>query len=66
MINIANVKLGVGYGLLRLDIPAINRLIPKVLPYTLSVNAGKALTPHERDITRAKIVREALIACKIK
>ncbi|MDE6473573.1 MAG: ATP--guanido phosphotransferase [Clostridia bacterium] len=66
MINIANVKLGVGYGLLKLDIPSINRLIPKVLPYTLSVKAGKKLSPHERDIMRAKIVREALLACKTK
>lgn len=66
MINIANVKLGVGYGLLKLDIPSINRLIPKVLPYTLSVKAGKKLSPRERDIMRAKIVREALIACKTK
>lgn len=64
MINIANVKLGVGYGLLNLDISVINKLIPKVLPYTLSVNAGKALSPHERDIMRAKIVRDTLIACK--
>ena len=64
MINIASVKLGVGYGLLNLDIHTINRLIPKVLPYTLSVNAGKALSPRERDIMRAKIVRDTLIACK--
>ena len=64
MINIANVKLGVGYGLLNLDIPSINKLIPMVLPYTLSVNAGKVLSPHERDIMRAKIVRDTLIACK--
>ena len=64
MINIANVKLGIGYGLLKLDISAINRLIPNVLPYTLSVKAGKVLNPHERDVMRAKIVRETLIACK--
>ncbi|MDE5654316.1 MAG: ATP--guanido phosphotransferase [Clostridia bacterium] len=66
MINIASVKLGVGYGLLKLDIPAINRLIPKVLPYTMSVNAGKALSPHERDVRRAKIVRDTLIESKIR
>ncbi|MDE5756785.1 MAG: ATP--guanido phosphotransferase, partial [Clostridia bacterium] len=65
MINIANVKLGIGYGLLQLDVNAINRLIPRVLPYTLSVHAGQKLNPRERDIMRAKIVREALIACKI-
>ncbi|MCI8421481.1 MAG: ATP--guanido phosphotransferase [Clostridia bacterium] len=64
MINIASVKLGVGYGLLKLDIPVINRLIPKVLPYTLSVNAGKALSPHERDVLRAKIVRDTLLEVK--
>ena len=66
MINIASVKLGVGYGLLKLDIPMINKLIPRVLPYTLSVKAGKALNSHDRDIMRAKIVRDTLIACKVK
>ncbi|MDE6276223.1 MAG: ATP--guanido phosphotransferase [Clostridia bacterium] len=66
MINIAYVKLGISYGLLKLDVRAINKLIPKVLPYTLSVNKGKILNPHERDVERAKIVRSALIACKIQ
>lgn len=64
MINIAYVKLGVGYGLLKLDLHAINKLIPKVLPNTLSVNVGRILKPHDRDVERAKIVRSTMIACK--
>ncbi|MCX4362214.1 MAG: ATP--guanido phosphotransferase [Clostridia bacterium] len=66
MINVANVKLGVGYGLLKLDMTAINRLIPKVLPYTMMASAGRELTPRERDKDRAKIVRETLIKSKIQ
>ena len=64
MINIAYVKLGISYGLLKLDVNAINKLIPKVLPNTLSINIGRLLKPHDRDVERAKIVRSTLIACK--
>lgn len=65
MINIANVKLGIGYGLLRLDMNTVNRLIPKVQPHTLNVSAGKVLSLKERDELRAKIVREQLLKSKI-
>ena len=64
MINVAYVKLGISYGLLKLDVKTINKLIPRVLPNTLSVNIGRILKPHDRDIERAKIVRSTLIACK--
>lgn len=65
MINIANVKLGISYGLLKLDTLLINRLIPKVQPHTLNVMEGKILSLRERDKLRADIVREQLIKSKL-
>ena len=65
MINIASVKLGISYGLLRLDIKQINKLIPKVQPHTLNVSEGKELSLKERDIIRARTVRNELIKAKI-
>lgn len=65
MINIANVKLGISYGLLKLDIKAVNRLIPKVQPHTLNVIEGRKLSLKERDKLRADTVREGLIKSKI-
>jgi len=51
--------------LLKLDIKAVNRLIPKVQPHTLNVIEGRKLSLKERDKLRADTVREGLIKSKI-
>ena len=57
---LSNVRLGAVAGLLDIDTEIIDKLMTDVEPATLSVNAGKSLTPRERDIERARLIREIL------
>ena len=57
---LSNVRLGAIAGLLDADVEAIDRLMTDVEPATLSVNAGKNLTPQERDTERAKLIQRVL------
>ena len=60
---LSNVRLGVASGQLEgIDSDVIDRLMIDVEPATLSVNAGKNLTPRERDEERAKLIRNTLNA----
>ena len=38
----------------------IDDLMTEIEPATLSVSAGKNLSPHERDIERAKLIKAKL------
>ena len=57
---LSNVRLGAIAGLLDADVEAIDRLMTDVEPDTLSVSAGKNLTPQERDTERAKLIQKVL------
>lgn len=57
---LSNVRLGAIAGLLDADVEAIDRLMTDVEPATLSVSAGKSLTPQERDTERAKLIHTKL------
>lgn len=57
---LSNVRLGAIAGLLDADVEAIDRLMTDVEPATLSVSAGKSLTPQERDTERAKLIQRVL------
>lgn len=59
---LSNVRLGIVSGQLKgIDTGIIDKLMTDVEPATLSVNAGKSLSPHDRDIERAKLIRKVLI-----
>ena len=57
----SNVRFGILSGQIK-DVTAevVDSLMEKIEPATLMVNAGKSLSAQERDIERAKILREAL------
>jgi len=58
---LSNVRLGVVSGQLQnIDVGVIDRLMTDVEPATLSVNAGKSLSPRERDVERAKLIKSKL------
>ncbi len=54
------VRMGINEKLIEEDIAKINRLMVVLQPYTLTENAEKELTPSQRDVLRAKILRESL------
>lgn len=58
---LSNVRFGILSGQIK-DVTAdvVDSLMEKIEPATLMVNAGKNLSAQERDIERAKILREAL------
>lgn len=58
---LSNVRLGIVSGQIT-DVAAeqIDELMTAVEPATLSVSLGKSLSPHDRDIERAKLLREKL------
>lgn len=58
---LSNVRLGIASGQIQ-DITeeTVDSMMTAVEPATLSVNAGKSLSAHERDIERAKLIREKL------
>lgn len=58
---LSNVRLGIVSGQISdIDTETIDKLMTAVEPATLSVNAGKSLSAHERDIERAKLIKKAL------
>lgn len=59
---LSNVRLGIVSGQIsEIDTETIDKLMTAVEPATLSVNAGKSLSAHERDIERAKLIKKVLI-----
>ena len=60
---LSNVRLGISSGQIT-DVTAeqVDSLMTAVEPATLSVSLGKTLSPHERDVERAKLLREKLNA----
>ena len=58
---LSNVRLGISSGQ-RKDVTAaqVDELMTAVEPATLSVNLGKTLSPHDRDIERATLLRNKL------
>ena len=58
---LSNVRLGVSSGQIT-DVTAeqIDSLMTAVEPATLSVSLGKTLSPRERDVERANMLREKL------
>ncbi len=58
---LSNVRLGISSGQIK-DVTAaqVDELMTAVEPATLSVNLGKTLSPHDRDIERATLLRNKL------
>ena len=58
---LSNVRLGIASGQIKdVETGLIDRLMTAVEPATLSENLGKTLSPQERDVERAKLLRESL------
>lgn len=57
---ISKVRFGAVTGMIKADIKTINELMVSLQPATINAFIGKTLTVEERDIERAKIVREKL------
>lgn len=58
---LSNVRLGIESGQLTdIGLDTVDELMTAVEPATLSVNLGKSLSPHDRDIERARLIREKL------
>ncbi len=58
---LSNVRLGIEAGqITEFDSAVIDKLMLDVEPATLSVTLGKSLSPHDRDIERAKLIKKAL------
>ena len=62
---LSNIRFGVEMGLFEIDLDILNRLLIEIQPATLMKNVGKKLTPAERDLIRAELVRTALSQKKI-
>lgn len=60
MQNLSLVRFGSVAGKISVPIETINELMVSMQPATINVMAGKRLDERERDILRAKIVREKL------
>ena len=58
---LSNVRLGIVSGQIKnVSTETVDKLMLSVEPATLSVNLNKNLSPHERDIERAKLIQSAL------
>lgn len=57
---ISKVRLGAVSGLLNVDPKHMSELMVTLQPAGISARVGKALEPRERDIERAKIIRETI------
>lgn len=57
---ISKVRLGAVSGMIKTPVKEISELMVSMQPATINAYVGKNLTPQERDIERAKIVRERL------
>ena len=61
---LSNVRFGVSLGIIKdISLDLINSLIVELQPATLMINQNKNMTPQERDIVRAKILRDKLFEC---
>lgn len=59
--HISALRLGVALGLLaQIDIPRLHRLMILIQPGHLQARLGKELGPEERDVERARLLRETL------
>ena len=56
----SRVRMGAVGGLLGIDPKLLNELMVSMQPASLNAQAGKILDARERDILRAKTVRERL------
>ena len=57
---LSNVRLGIVSGQITdIKTETIDKLMVAVEPATLTVNANKSLSPHDRDIERAKLLRNS-------
>lgn len=64
---LSNVRLGVDLGLLQgVESTVLNELMVLMRPAYLQKLAGKELSPMERDVRRAKLIRERLKLCEVK
>ena len=58
---LSNVRLGIVSGHIKnVSTETVDKLMLSVEPATLSVNLNKNLSPHERDIERAKLIQSSL------
>ena len=58
---LSNVRMGILSGQITdVKTGVIDDLMTEIEPATLSVSAGKSLSPHERDIERAKLIKSKL------
>ena len=58
---LSNVRLGIeAEQITEFDSAVIDKLMLDVEPATLSVTLGKSLSPYDRDIERAKLIKKAL------
>lgn len=57
---ISKVRLGTVLGMIKTDLKTINELMVSMQPATINAFVGKTLSLEERDVERAKIVRERL------
>ena len=58
---LSSVRVGLDIGMLKdLDIQTLNRIFIFIQPAHLQKIEGKALSPHERDIKRAELIRKEL------
>ncbi len=57
---ISKVRLGAVLGMIKTDFKTINELMVSMQPATINAFVGKTLSLEERDVERAKIVRERL------
>ena len=58
---LSNVRFGILSGqITNVTIDTVDKLMSAVEPATLSVDSGKNLSAQERDIQRAKLLRETL------
>ena len=57
---ISKVRLGAVLGMIKTDLKTINELMVSMQPATINAFVGKTLSLEERDVERAKLVRERL------
>lgn len=62
---LSNIRLGVSLGMIKdISLDLINRLIVELQPATLMESQNKNMSSQERDICRAKLLKEKLENCK--
>lgn len=60
MDRLSNARLAADLGFIDVTQAQLSRLMNDVQPATLERNAGQSLTPRDRDVLRAQIIRKAL------